>query len=192
MAHAPASSPVTRWLACAVLVTVLLLTTGPAGARVIKSSTAGFSLEHELVLPVSPGEAFDAMTGDISGWWDHSFSGTPKALYIEPRPGGGFYEIFDDSGDGALHASVTYADRGRLLRFVGPLGLAGNAFTMSVTVTYEPHADGTLVKLSVNSMGIMEDGWDEAVDQVWHHFLFERLKPYVEAGKHRGGSRTKD
>ena len=35
--------------------------------------------------------------------------------YIEPRPGGGFIEIFDDEGNGVLHATVIYADRGKLL-----------------------------------------------------------------------------
>src|SRR5262245_55635462 len=84
----------------------------------------GFVVEHELVLPGTPEAIYDALTGDVSGWWDHSFSGAPKRLYIEAKPGGGFYEIFDKSGDGAKHAEVITAERGKLLRFVGPLGLS--------------------------------------------------------------------
>lgn len=175
-----------------VVLPLLLITLSadrPLG-KVVKTSSAGFSIEHELVLPVTPEEAYDAMTGEISGWWDHSFSESPRALYIEPKPGGGFIELFDDSGDGVLHATVTCADRGKLLRYVGPLGLAGNSFTMSVTYAYESHDDGTLVKVTANSMGIMEDGWDKVVDGVWNHFLFEQLKPYVESGRHKGKKKS--
>jgi hypothetical protein len=93
------------------------------------------------------------MTGDISGWWDHSFSESPKALYIEAKPGGGFYEIFDDSGDGVLHATVIMASRGKMLRFEGPLGFSGHGMTTVTTWAYEPHEDGTQLRLTVNAMG---------------------------------------
>jgi uncharacterized protein YndB with AHSA1/START domain len=174
-------------LSCVLCVAVTLLcgVAGPSRAKVVKTSPAGFTIEHELILPVPPEEAFDAMTGDISGWWDHSFSEKPAAFYIEPKPGGGFYEMFDDVGNGVLHATVTYAHRGKMLRYEGPLGLAGNPFTMVMTFIYEPHEKGTRVAFSASSMGIMQEGWDAAVDQVWHHFLVEQLKPYVEAGRHR-------
>src|SRR5579863_7165429 len=78
--------------------------------------TGAFQVQQELMLPASPEAVYDAVTGDISGWWDHSFSAHPKKLYIEAKPGGGFYEIFNDSGDGALHATVIYAERGKRLR----------------------------------------------------------------------------
>ncbi len=173
-----------RFVCVSCAIALLVTTAGPLAAKVVKTSPAGFTIEHELILPVPPEEAYDAMTGDISGWWDHSFSDAPAAFYIEPRPGGGFYEMFDDAGNGVLHATVTYADRGKMLRYVGPLGLAGNPFTMIMTFIFEPQEKGTRVTLSASSMGIMEQGWDEAVDQVWHHFLFEQLKPYVESGRH--------
>ena len=165
---------------------MLLLLTTPigSGARIVKSSPTSFTIAQELFLPVPPEEAYDAMTGDISGWWDHSFSGEPAKLFIEPRPGGGFVELFDESGNGALHATVTYADRGKLLRLVGPLGLAGNPFTMVMTFVFKPAKGGTTIELTASSIGEMQDGWDTAVDGVWYHFLFERLKPWVEAGNH--------
>ena len=71
-----------------------------------------FAIEHKLALPGKPEAIYDAMTGDISGWWDHSFCKNPKKFYIEPKPGGGFWEIFDDSGDDVLHATVIFAERG--------------------------------------------------------------------------------
>ena len=178
------------WLGC-VLSLVAMLTAGTAIAKIVKSSDVSFTIEHEVLLPVPPEEAYDAMTGDISGWWDHKFSDNPAAYYIEAKPGGGFLEIFDESGDGALHATVTYAHRGKLLRYEGPLGLAGNPFTMVMTFVYEWVGTGTLVKFTAHSMGVMEPGWDQAVDGVWHHFLVEQLKPYVESGKHKSKSTSR-
>ncbi len=74
--------------------------------------TGGFAFTFERTVPGSPRDTYDALTGDISGWWDHTFSGNPQRLYIEPRPGGGFYELFNESGDGIRHAVVTAAERG--------------------------------------------------------------------------------
>jgi hypothetical protein len=143
-------------------------------------------VEQEIVLPGSPEEIFDAVTGDVSGWWDHSFSGHPFRFYIEPKPGGGFWEIFDAAGNGVRHAVVTAADRGRLLRFEGPLGLAGNALFMVTTYTLEPAgSDSTRLKLSIHAAGELQEGWAAAVDGVWKHFLGERLQPYLAAGQHR-------
>ena len=144
-----------------------------------------FSFEEELILPGSPETVYDAATGDISGWWDHTFSEKPVRLYIDPKPGGGFWEIFDDSGDGVLHATVIAAQRGKLLRFDGPLGLTGTAVHLVCTYTFEPmETDSTHMTLSVHASGEMHDGRKEIVHRVWKHFLFERLKPYIESGKH--------
>ena len=55
-----------------------------------------FSFDKKVILPGTPETIFDAVTGDISGWWDHSFSDNPKEFFIEPVPGGGFWEIFDE------------------------------------------------------------------------------------------------
>ncbi len=140
-----------------------------------------FSFTQQLRLPGAPEIIYDAISGDISGWWDHSFSETPYKMYIEAKPGGGFYEIFDESGDGVLHATVTAAQRGKLLRFVGPLGLAGHAVELVNTYTFEPVGrDSTLLKLKVHAAGEMAPEWPQVVEKVWHHFLFEQFKPYVE------------
>jgi uncharacterized protein YndB with AHSA1/START domain len=146
----------------------------------------GFVVERDVTVPGSPEATYDAITGDITGWWDHSFSGHPRKIHIEARPGGGFYEIFNQRGDGARHATVIYADRGKLLRFDGPLGLSGRALQMVHTYEFEPAgSDSTRVKLTVRASGDMEENLPEVVDQVWRHFLVERFKPYVEAN--RGG-----
>jgi hypothetical protein len=144
-----------------------------------------FSFTHELTLPGQPELIFDAATGDISGWWDHTFSTKPQSLYIEAKPGGGFYEIFDDSGDGVLHARVTAAHRGKILRFIGPLGLAGNAIELVCTYTFETvGSDSTKMQLDVHAAGEVHPGWPEIVEKVWLHFLDEQFKSYIESGKH--------
>lgn len=145
-----------------------------------------FSFEKEVTLPGTPEIIFDAVTGDISGWWDHHMSENPKEFYIEPIPGGGFWEIFDDEGNGVLHARVIYADRGKVLRFDGPLGLSGQAIQVVTTYQFEPIGnDSTLFKVSVHAAGEVAEGIPSIVEKVWEHFIFEQLKPYIESGKHR-------
>ena len=170
------------------LALVLALVGASAGglqAKVVEHSGQGFIIEHELVLAVTPEVAFDVMTGDISEWWDHSFSDAPKKLYIEPKPGGGFYEIFDDDGNGARHATVIYAHRGKRLTYAGPLGFSGKALNLVVTYTYVPVDEGTRVEVAVHASGAIAEGWDAIVDKVWHHFLFEQLEPYVSSGRYQ-------
>jgi hypothetical protein len=163
----------------------LVLSSTSAGAEVKDLAVGGFSVHQSFTVPGAPAEIYDAMTGDISGWWDHTFSEQPRRFHIEPRPGGGFYEIFDESGDGVLHATVIYAQRGKLLRFRGPLGLSGNALDLVVTWSYEARGDSTVVTCVANAAGQVEPGWPGIVDRVWHHFLIEQFKPYVESGRHR-------
>ena len=144
-----------------------------------------FFFDKEVTLPGTPEIIFDAVSGDISGWWDHSMSEHPKKFYIEPVPGGGFWEIFDDEGNGVLHARVIYVDRGKLLRFDGPLGLSGKAIQVVTTYQFEPVGkDSTLLKVSVHAAGEVDEGIPAIVEKVWEHFIFEQLEPYIKSGKH--------
>ena len=182
------SGAVIRFVAIA---TILLSVSVPVSAGHKALEADAFEVNHELVLPGTPEEVFDAVTGDISGWWDHTISENAVRLFIEPRAGGGFWEIFDDDGNGVRHAEVTLAWRGKLLRFEGPLGLTGNAIHMVHTYEFsqvaESDAPMTRLVLTVRASGQMEEGWAKVVDDVWAHFLFEQLKPWVEGGGHRGG-----
>ena len=73
----------------------------------------------------SPEVVFDAMTGDISDWWDHHVSPNPRSLVLEPKPGGHFVEVFDDAGNGAVFARVLGVERGKRIVFSGPFGFIG-------------------------------------------------------------------
>lgn len=173
---------------------LLLPATLPAGvvaaqqpaAEIERPEMGAFAFEHVVTLPGSPAEIYDAVTGDISGWWDHSLSGDPARFYVEAWPGGRFMEVFEEgSRDGAVHATVTVARRPDLLRMEGPLGLTGYAVRGVYTYRLEPVGDSTRLTLTTRMAGEMADGWPAAVERAWRHFLFEGLAPYVNAGRHR-------
>lgn len=138
-----------------------------------------FSIETRLI--GAPEAVYDQLTGDISPWWDHTFSENPHQLYIEAKPGGGFYEIFDESGDGVRHAVVTAAQRGKLLRMEGPLGLAGHALTLVSTYHLSAVNDSTLLKVDIHGAGEFKKDWPKVIESVWHHFIIDRFQPYWEA-----------
>lgn len=171
--------------AAALLAAAVLLTPAAARADVAEARTGAFVVTQSVTLPGSPEVIYDAITGDISGWWDHKFSEKPKRFFIEAKPGGGFWEHFDDQGNGVLHATVIYAHRGKLLRFDGPLGLSGNAINFVTTYTFTPvGADSTRLDVSAHCAGEYVDAWPKVVDGVWKHFIVDRFKPYIESGGH--------
>jgi len=156
-----------------------------AFAYVTSFTPHGYTITQEVTYSVPPDTLFDIMTGNILPWWDHHFSEQPKALYIEPKAGGGFFEIFDDAGHGAKHATVILAERGKTLRMDGPLGLSGRAVQMVSTWQYDPAPGGTKLSLTVNLSGQIDDEWSQRIAKVWNHFLIEQLKPYIESGQWR-------
>jgi len=167
----------------AIVLALVLLTAAAVCAAPRTLDSGAFSFAVETVVPGQPDEVYDAAFGDVTGWWDHSMSESPHAMYIEPKPGGAFMEIFDESGDGARHAVVTFAKRGEKLRFEGPLGLAGNALFMVTTWTFSDADEGhTLVNVEIKGAGAVEPRWPVVIASTWRHFLAERLKPYLEGG----------
>ena len=169
ISQAPASTPVAQ---------ESVGVTGQVGAPADRPYGA-FVFRDSVQVRVSPVEAFDRFL-EVDAWWDHRFSENPHRFFIEPRPGGGFYEIFDATGDGVQHASVIFVRRGEVLRLRGPLGLSGYAIDMVFTLNFEETPSGTSVLLEVRGAGEVEEGWAGVVQGVWRHFLAERYRPYVE------------
>ncbi len=166
-----------------LVITMLLFTVAGAFAAPRDLPTGAFSFTVETVVPGQPEVVYDMTFGDVTGWWDHSMSDDPHAMYIEPKPGGAFMEIFDASGDGVRHAVVTYAKRGEMLRFEGPLGLAGNALHMVTTWTFTDADEGhTRIAVEVHASGEMEEDWPAIIERTWRHFLIGRLTPYLAGG----------
>jgi len=163
---------------------ILTLVAGLAAADT--PPTGSFSFTFTVDLPGPADEMYDALTGDISGWWDHTMSGDPVSLELQAWPGGQFLETFDETGDGVIHATVTYAQRGKKLMMVGPLGLAGHAIHMVTTYVLESLEGGrSRLTVTVHAAGEIHPGWDEVVLATWHHFIDDRFLPWVTAGKHR-------
>jgi hypothetical protein len=167
------------------LFAVLALVVPPAHAEIAGKAVTAWTITHKVTLPGSPERAYDAATGDLSPWWDHTFKPGPSRLVLEPWVGGGFHEIWNDQGEGVKHATVTWAERGKRLRFEGPLGLAGEGILLVTTWDFAAKGDSTELACTANLAGSVPPGFEKAVDQVWVHFLSARLKPYVESGRDR-------
>jgi len=168
----------------------------PAEPRLLE--TRAFEFDLRTPMPADRQTLWNALTGDVSGWWDHHFSETPAKLVVFPRPGGAFWEHFDaDGATGAEHAEVIYAMPPERLVMTGPFGFSGNAVKMVVTYELEAVADedlagdldrtGSILTVTVSVSGVYKDGWDRAARDVWRHFIEERLKGYLEAGCRGGG-----
>jgi len=169
-----------------VLIPVLFLPALLAGQEAgppAQRPYGAFAFQDSAQVAPPPREAFDRFL-EVDAWWDHRFSESPSRFFIDARPGGGFYEIFDTSGDGVQHAAVIYVARGEVLRMRGPLGLSGFALDLVFTLSFRPSETGSLVHLDVRGAGELEDEWPEVVQSVWHHFLAERYQPYANGTLH--------
>lgn len=144
----------------------------------------GVTIEKEVVVAAPPLEAWNAFTGDVSGWWDHHFSKQPERLVIDREPGGAFWEIFDKQGHGVKHAEIILSDPGKELRMRGPLGYSGMAVDLVHTLRFTAEGEGTRVHLTLNALGQLGDEDIADLDGVWDHFLGS-YQAYVAAGKHR-------
>ena len=152
----------------------------------------GFRTTIEVLIDAPVETVFGAATGEVGGWWDHSFWPDPGELVIEPRMGGRFYERpAAGSDDGALHAEVIFVRAPHQLRLHGPLGLSGRAFDLVTSWTLEPaeSADGTSngatsFRVDLNMAGDIDAEMAGVVRSVWVHFIGARLKPWVEGGCH--------
>ncbi len=162
-----------------------------ANAELKANPAGGFTSTQITTLPGEAGEIYDAMTGDILPWWDHTFSDEPMRLTLEAWPGGRFIEEFDDAGNGALHATVIYAQRPKMIRFQGPLGLSGRALNLVVTYEFSQTGDSTQVKVTTEMEGQIDEEWANIVDGVWKHFLIEAFQPYIESEKYKSREKTK-
>ncbi|HEY6436281.1 MAG TPA: hypothetical protein VIY47_06800, partial [Ignavibacteriaceae bacterium] len=68
---------------------------------------------------------------------------------------------------------MIYAERGKLLRFDGLLGLSGKVIQVVTTYEFEPVGnDSTLFKVSVHTAGEVDEGIPSIVERVWEHFIF--------------------
>jgi hypothetical protein len=157
-------------------VLLLVLTMG-SRVEAQEASYGAFTFQDSVRVPGAAEAAFDAFV-DVNAWWDHRFSEAPARFFIEPRAGGGFWELFDGQGNGVRHATVIYVQRPGILRMEGPLGLSGYAIQLVFTLRFIPAGDSTVVRLEVHAAGEVQPGWADVVRQTWHHFM-ERYEAYA-------------
>jgi len=134
----------------------------------------------EVTIAAPPEQVWQALTRDIQAWWSHSFSDKPYAITLEARIGGRFYEAFDDVGNGALFATVTYCQPPAKLRYIGSMGMQRPVLNQS-TWELEAVEGGTRVRKTMEVFGVVPPelaaGYQRGSEELMGH-----LKAYVEHG----------
>lgn len=145
--------------------------TSPAAAEVLDADVHGFTVGHSVTLPVTRDVAWAAVVRDVSQWWngEHTVSGDPANLYIDPVPLGCFCERLGDSG-GIVHLTVTFVNPGVMLRLtggLGPIGLMGA--NGNLTFEFEEAGDDpgrTILRLEYAVGGYLDGGLDRVAPSV--------------------------
>ena len=121
----------------------------PAAALVVDQSPAGFTSRNEYMCTASPEKVWDALTNDISRWWNpaHTWSGDADNLFLTGAAGEEFGEKLPDGGS-VTHMEVIYADPGKLLRLRGSLGPL-QAMAVVGVLSIELAPEGETTKLTV-------------------------------------------
>ena len=145
--------------------------------------TPGFMhIEQEITIQAHPAKVFNALINNVSTWWGAPYllSSSAKALIVEPRVGGRFYEDWGD-GNGALWATITAIKQDEWIELTGPIAMSG---VVQGVVCFELEAQGnaTVLKLSHRAIGEVNEGTQKVYDSGWHDLLEVRLKAYVEQG----------
>jgi DNA-binding transcriptional ArsR family regulator/uncharacterized protein YndB with AHSA1/START domain len=136
-------------------------------------------IEAQVTIDAGVPAVWRALTDDVGEWWTHTFTDKPYAVVLEPVIGGRFYEQFDESGAGALYATVTYVEPGKVLRTSGPMGMPG---ARQYVKTYRLEAAGaaTTVRTTASILGDV-DAEMVAGYRDGGRSLLESLKRYVES-----------
>lgn len=136
------------------------------------------AVEAEIRIAAPIGTVWTSLADHMGDWWPHRFQAGSKVGF-EPRVGGRFYEQFDDAGSGALYATVTYLEPGRLLKICGPMGLDGAALYFK-TFRLAADGDGTVVHTTATILGYVDDE-DRASYRAGSTGVLEALAGWVAA-----------
>jgi hypothetical protein len=137
-----------------IAVTALASAATPAMSKVAATSPNGFTVTHEAMVKLTPDAAY-ARFLQIGTWWDksHTFSGDPKNITIDAKPGGCWCEALPNGGF-VKHMDVGQAAPGQRLVFhggLGPLHFMGASGAM--TVTFGRADNGSKVTLTYHVSG---------------------------------------
>jgi len=159
----------------------------PATAEVARSTDSGFLVRHRAAVHAAPDVAWRTLVERVGLWWhpDHTWFGDSTKLSIDPRPGGCFCESGPD-GAGVQHLEVVFLQPQRLLRMRGALGpLQGSGLAGSLTWSFTPQDETTVVELTYSVGGFFEGGFASLAPGVDHvlGLQFERFVAFAETGR---------
>jgi hypothetical protein len=144
-------------------------------------------VKKRITVPCAPQAAFDTFARNLSTWWpkEHSTAamngGTPKAIILEPKPGGRLYEVGTDGGE-TEWGSVREWDDGKSLVLNWHIGRPVED-TTTVEVSFSAVDDGTevvLIHRDFERMGEDGPGMREGYNGGWVN-VFENH--YANAAK---------
>jgi hypothetical protein len=160
-----------------------------AHADVQSSSPSGFVVRIEQPIDSSPATAYTRLF-EIGRWWSdaHTYSGKASSLTLKNEPGGCWCEALPGGGF-VRHASLEYADPGKVARLSGGLGpLQALGVQGMLSFHFEPAGDrATRLVVSYVVSGYPTDAKGlaplaESVNGVLKEQV-ERFRRYVETGK---------
>ena len=166
---------------------LMVFLAGAAGAEVTDSAPGGFTVEHEITVAVERATAYEAAVERVGDWWspEHTLTGDPARLIIEPRAMGCFCEELGE-GNAVVHLVVTFVNRDIIVRLtggLGPLGLMGVAGNMTWEF-FDTESGGTRIRWTYAVGGYRPGGLGAValpVDAVIGDAL-ARLGAYLETG----------
>ena len=150
-----------------IIAAAALLVASSANAEVVSADAHNFVVRESVQLVVPAPEAMAAFA-KVSSWWskDHTYSGDPANLSLDPRPGGCFCERFP-TGGGIEHLRVTYVKPGEDIILTGALGpLLNEAVTGVMSVHVEHIAGGSRVTIEYRAAGFAAGGGEKMADAV--------------------------
>lgn len=161
-----------------ILAAAALVLASPAAAEVVHADNHGFEVSHSVSVKLSPADALMAFTR-VSRWWmaDHTYSGSPANLSLDPRPGGCLCEHFP-AGGGIEHLRVTYFEPGKYLILTGAMGpLLHEAVTGVMNVRVEPDGRQTRLTLDYRASGFANGGGEKFAGMV-NRMLGDTIEHY--------------
>jgi DNA-binding transcriptional ArsR family regulator/uncharacterized protein YndB with AHSA1/START domain len=143
-------------------------------------------LEMEVEIAASPARVFEAMTRDISQWWGipYNISEDIEDIVLDAKLGGHLYETWKGGGS-ASWGVVTKIKEANLLQITGPIGMSTPVAGV-VDFNLVEKANGTVVKLSHQVIGDVNEKTKENYGNGWNDLLAVRLKAFVEDGTKYG------
>jgi uncharacterized protein YndB with AHSA1/START domain len=135
---------------------------------------------QEHVVNAPRAQVFKALTEEANAWWCHTANENSKAVHMEPKIGGRFYEDFGNGG-GFLYATVTWLKPGEEIELSGAMGFDGPS-TGVFSFTLEERGKSTLIKLEHKFFGPLSNETEGMYQEGWKELLAGTFKDFVEKG----------